>query len=362
MTSPDASYDVVVIGAGLAGLVATYELLHAGHKVLCVEARDRVGGRAFSINSAEAGIDLGATWFWENELRVRSMLETLGLASFPQSLAGDALFDTGQDGSRRLHGNPVGSPSLRFERGAHSLPIELARRLPEGSLALNEPVEAITVDGDDVQILTHRRELSAQRVVLAVPPALAAESIEFVPVLPHDLKELCKRTAVWMGGMIKAVAVYPGPFWRRIGLSGSAISHSGPFREFHDHSGPGGEPAAIFGFAPCAGLPRQGTNAIAHAFNDQLVRLFGADASNPTEIHVMDWSAEPYTQPRNQEDAGTSSYGNPLFQQPIHNRVHWASTETATAYAGHLEGAAIAGRSAAQAITISMDTRSMTSP
>lgn len=36
---------VVVIGAGLAGLVAATELVHAGLRVRCFEARDRVGGR-----------------------------------------------------------------------------------------------------------------------------------------------------------------------------------------------------------------------------------------------------------------------------------------------------------------------------
>jgi len=40
---------VVVLGAGIAGLVAAYELQQAGYKVTVLEARDRVGGRAWTI-------------------------------------------------------------------------------------------------------------------------------------------------------------------------------------------------------------------------------------------------------------------------------------------------------------------------
>jgi len=55
--------DVVVIGAGAAGLSATSELLKKGKKVLCVEALDRIGGRCYTENNT-FGIpwDVGAHW------------------------------------------------------------------------------------------------------------------------------------------------------------------------------------------------------------------------------------------------------------------------------------------------------------
>ena len=54
---------VVVIGAGLAGLAAAWELQKQGHEVLVVEARDRFGGRIWTSSKwPDMPLDLGATW------------------------------------------------------------------------------------------------------------------------------------------------------------------------------------------------------------------------------------------------------------------------------------------------------------
>ncbi len=58
-------YDVVVIGAGFAGLVAARDLIEAGRNVVVLEARDRPGGRTYSgtFPGTDVVIDLGAEWF-----------------------------------------------------------------------------------------------------------------------------------------------------------------------------------------------------------------------------------------------------------------------------------------------------------
>lgn len=57
--------DVIVIGAGYAGLIAARELSEAGKQVLVLEARDRVGGRTYTATfpGTEHQVDLGAEWF-----------------------------------------------------------------------------------------------------------------------------------------------------------------------------------------------------------------------------------------------------------------------------------------------------------
>src|SRR5690349_20272572 len=55
--------DVVVIGAGIAGMAAAQSLRMSGHTVVVVEARDRVGGRCFCDNTFRAPFDFGAQLF-----------------------------------------------------------------------------------------------------------------------------------------------------------------------------------------------------------------------------------------------------------------------------------------------------------
>jgi monoamine oxidase len=63
MTDPlSTSADVLVLGAGIAGLAAARTLTDKGLSVIVLEARDRVGGRMWTDTSLGLPLDLGASW------------------------------------------------------------------------------------------------------------------------------------------------------------------------------------------------------------------------------------------------------------------------------------------------------------
>lgn len=341
--------DVAIIGAGIAGLSAAHALVSAGRSVALYEARERVGGRLLSL-SDEGVVDLGATWFWPNEPAVQALAQELDVPVFPQALNGDTMFEADDRGARRVRGNPIDVVSSRFTQGAQSLATRLAARLPAGTLHLADAVVRVVVKDDRVTIEASSGLTDADHVIVALPPALAVATLDFDPPLPERVRSVAALTAVWMGGVVKAVATFDAPFWRHTGLAGSAVSHVGPFREVHDHSGADGGPGALFGFSSAEQFRDRSPEQVAGAFCDQLGRLFGQAASLPRRVHVVDWSRERFTSPQAPSPhATTRTYGHELFHEPVAGRVHWASTETSAEYAGHIEGAIRAGVRAAAA-------------
>ena len=350
--------DVAVIGAGAAGLYAADLVRRAGHSVVVLEGRDRVGGRLLSVPAAGGTLDLGATWFWSNETQVNEVVAAEGLVAFRQYLDGDAMFQNEQ-GAQRMQGNQVDAPSGRLVDGTQSITHALAARLGDGVIHLETVVTTVSEVPEAPELLaiatTCGQIWHARQLIVAVPPATAEARIDFGGALSEPVRSLAAETPVWMGNIVKVVAHYARPFWRNAGLAGAAFSYTGPMRELHDMSGPHGTPAAIFGFAqPGAGHPAPTEAEII----SQLTALFGSEAAEPEALHVQDWRTEPMTSPDNVDDLTKyQTYGHPLFGEPILNgRGHWASTETATTAPGHIEGALQAATRAAQAVVVRLAT------
>lgn len=98
--------DVVVVGAGLAGLAAATALVAAGLEVVVLEARDRVGGRTLTDRLADGtAIDLGGQWVGPRHTALLELAAELGCATFPTYDTGDRL-DV-RDGVAHRYAGPV---------------------------------------------------------------------------------------------------------------------------------------------------------------------------------------------------------------------------------------------------------------
>jgi monoamine oxidase len=72
--------EVIIVGAGFAGITAALKLAEEGIEVVVLEARDRVGGRVFSIENEQGiQVDLGAQWIGPSMKRMHRLIEQEGL-------------------------------------------------------------------------------------------------------------------------------------------------------------------------------------------------------------------------------------------------------------------------------------------
>src|SRR5579884_4181822 len=85
--------DVVVVGAGLAGLTAARDLVRHRRSVLVLEARDRVGGRTLNHQLGHGKVvEIGGQWVGPGQDRVLALARELGLGTFNTYNTGDNVY------------------------------------------------------------------------------------------------------------------------------------------------------------------------------------------------------------------------------------------------------------------------------
>ena len=447
MSVESTECEVVVIGAGLAGLSAARELVKKGVEVTVVEARDRVGGRTLNEPIGDGQIvELGGQWVGPGQDAALDLIEELGLETFPTWVAGRNVFErngkvstykgtipkvnpvslaevaialrkinrmaarvdverpwtqtelAGWDAEtfatwmKRNTKTPAARDMLRlaieavwaaepedvsllhalfYVRSAGSLEVLLdseggaqEARVVGGTQLICERMAAELGDrvrlgspvrrigwGDSVTVEADGLTVSAGSAVVALPPALAGR-LEYDPILPAVRDGLTQRMV--QGTVVKCHAIYSEPFWRKDGFSGQATSADGPVSVTFDNSPPSGKPGVLLAFLEgnaarrATDLPPEDRRRIVL---DCLARLFGPRAANPDHFVDKAWAADEFARGCYGGYLPTGSwlmYGEAL-RAPV-GPIHWAGAETATRWAGYMDGAISSGIRAATEI------------
>ena len=346
---PDNDIDTIIIGAGISGIYAASLLAAKGESFLVLEARDRVGGRILSPDHQGYVTDLGPSWYWpEINPRINALVQELGLSAYPQYDDGFARFQTVDGRVRTVNGYRMEPPSWRISGGMIALVDGLCRKIPAESILLNHPVCELEREESRVLVSvgTPGQEplsrLRAKRVLLAIPPRLAAASILFTPELSHELTQAMLRTSTWMAGQAKFFALYDRADWRRAGLSGEGFSQLGPLSEIHDASNGMDDPFGLTGFVGIPAAQRKNRQMVVQAILHQLQLMYGEPAGRPAAVFYQDWAQEEFTATEYDQRA---AHDHPLYQPPAGKTDIWdglvvfMGSETSHELGGYIEGA-----------------------
>jgi len=349
MNTKTEHHSVIIIGAGLSGLYAAWRLHQQQQDVLLLEARGRIGGRILSVNSGDkpgSAIDMGPAWLWPQlQPKLNDLLQELDLPLFRQFTAGDMLFESATSKIERYTGQSSHSESYRLVGGNQQLIKAIQSKLPETMTHLNTQVTSIQQNPLSIQAIRDGKPQSytADHIVLALPPRIALQSIDFNPVLPEDILDVWKNIPTWMAVQSKIVFTYDRPFWRDQNLSGEVFSQIGPLSEIYDGSPADETFYALTSFVGLNAHQRKliKSEQLIEMSLTQLQRLFGDESKNVQDIQIKDWSLDQFTASEMDLQTAVShpQYPHNLPRSLWENKLILAGTEVARENGGYIEGA-----------------------
>lgn len=347
------SKNVLILGAGLAGLLAAYRLKNKGFNVKVLEARDRIGGRVHTkISDSNSPVEMGATWFWEENTYLRKLLNELEIGHFTQHMRGTAYFEAFSALPPQEVQIPNQPQSYRIAGGTSNLLHKLAATLTPDELLLNQTVRTIDISGEKVVVKTADSTYEANQIIVTIPPALFLESVSVKPEFDENFQEIAKTTHTWMKDSIKVAVTYQQPFWKERGLSGTMYSNVGPITEFYDHADAENTKFALCGFIN-GGLAQFSASEREQKVKAQLRKIFGEEGANFISYDETLWMNEPHTAlPTDRFIHAHQNNGHAVFQQAFfESKLFIAGTETSTEFGGYMEGAVRAAERVVRQLT-----------
>ncbi|MFF3503730.1 flavin monoamine oxidase family protein [Streptomyces sp. NPDC003247] len=295
------------------------------------------------VPSAKFLLDVACTSVFSAEPRELSLLFVL----FYIAAAGDASHPGTLE---RLTETADGAQQLRFHGGSQLVPLRLAATLGD-RVVLNAPVRSVTRSGGRYVVAADGTTVTADRVVVAVPPPLAAR-ISYDPLLPAGRDQLTQRMP--MASVGKAIAVYDTPFWRADGLNGQVVSDTGVVSSTFDNSPPDASYGALMGFIEAdrmRELDAAPADTVRAAVLADFATYFGDRAQSPMAFVLQRWNNEAHTRggPVAIAPPGVLTRYGPALREPV-DGIHWAGTETSTYWMGFMDGAVRSGERVAKEV------------
>jgi monoamine oxidase len=134
-----ARTDVVVVGAGLAGLTCARRLVEAGKDVVVLEARDRVGGRTLNHDLGDGQVvETGGQFVGPTQDHVLALAKELGVETYPATVPGDSVYVRGTR-AKRFRGDippdllalpDMGVAMARLSRAVREVPVDAPWKAP----------------------------------------------------------------------------------------------------------------------------------------------------------------------------------------------------------------------------------------
>ncbi|MGY4574995.1 NAD(P)/FAD-dependent oxidoreductase [Bradyrhizobium sp. USDA 3256] len=408
MSSLPSTIDVAIIGAGAAGLGAANALKDSGLSTIVLEARDRLGGRAHTIQAApDVVFDVGCGWLhsadqnsfvgiarqlnFELNKDLPPWRERAYGEAFPQAArddfthALDQFYDRieqaaqqGKDSPASLYlepgnrwnpmidaistyvnGSELDQVSIldvdayedtdinwRVRRGYGTLVAAYGAQVP---VALNCEVRLIDHSGKRIRIETSRGALEADKVIVTVPTNLIADqAIRFSPALPDKL-DAARGLPLGLADKVTLALAEPEALPKEGNLRGATMrTEMGTY-----HIRPFGQPCieGFFGGRFARQLEDAGDGAIAAHSIDEIVSFLGNDFRRKLKpLSESRWAHDPFAR-------GSYSHALPghadkraVLAAPVNGRLFFAGEATSPEFFSTAHGARDSGERAAREV------------
>ncbi|MFB9266212.1 flavin monoamine oxidase family protein [Bradyrhizobium erythrophlei] len=406
MSSLPSTVDVAIIGAGAAGLGAAHALKESGLTTIVLEARDRVGGRAHTIQaSPDVVFDLGCGWLhsadqntfvaiaeqldFELDKTLPPWRERAYGKAFPQAerdefvRALDAFYDrieqaarSGKDSSANrylepgnrwnpmidaistyVNGSELDRVSIldvdayedtninwRVRRGYGALVAAYGSEVP---IALNCAVNLIDHSAKRVRIETSRGTIEADKVIVTVPTNLIAdEAIRFHPALP-DKVDAARGLPLGLADKVMLALDEADALPKDGNLRGATMrTDMGTY-----HIRPFGQPCieGFFGGRFAQQLEDAGDGAMAAHSIDEIVSFLGSDFRRKLKpLKESRWSHDPFARGSYSHALPGHAGARAVLAAPIDGRLFFAGEATSPHFFSTAHGARDSGERAAK--------------